>query len=68
MTLSTETWVKTKIRDLKLLLIGMPLIKDFTLALSGNIGFNKTEIQSLGIMNDFGYETYWTSSEIGYDY
>ena len=42
--------------------------KDFTLALSGNIGFNKTEIQSLGIMNDFGYETYWASSEIGYDY
>ena len=31
-------------------------------------GFNKTEIQSLGIMNDFGYETYWASSEIGYDY
>ncbi len=26
------------------------------------------EIQSLGIMNDFGYETYWASSEIGYDY
>lgn len=42
--------------------------KDFTLTLSGNIGFNKTEIQSLGIMNDFGYETYWASSEIGYDY
>jgi TonB-linked SusC/RagA family outer membrane protein len=42
--------------------------KNFTLNLSGNIGFNKTEIQSLGIMNDFGYETYWASSEIGYDY
>ncbi|MDD3787733.1 MAG: TonB-dependent receptor, partial [Petrimonas sp.] len=42
--------------------------KDFTLSFSGNIGFNKSEIQSLGIMNDFGYETYWASSEIGYDY
>lgn len=42
--------------------------RDFTLSFSGNIGFNKTEIQSLGIMNDFGYETYWASSEIGYDY
>jgi TonB-linked SusC/RagA family outer membrane protein len=42
--------------------------KNFTLNFSGNIGFNKTEIQSLGIMNDFGYETYWASSEIGYDY
>lgn len=42
--------------------------KDFTLNFSGNIGFNKTEIQNLGIMNDFGYETYWASSEIGYDY
>lgn len=42
--------------------------KNFTLSFSGNIGFNKTEIQSLGIMNDFGYETYWASSEIGYDY
>lgn len=42
--------------------------KNFTLNLSGNIGFNQTEIQSLGIMNDFGYETYWASSEIGYDY
>ena len=42
--------------------------RNFTLSLSGNIGFNRTEIQSLGIMNDFGYDTYWASSEIGYDY
>ncbi len=42
--------------------------KNFTLSFNGNIGFNKTRIQSLGIMNDFGYETYWASSEIGYDY
>lgn len=42
--------------------------KDFTLSFSGNIGFNQNEIKSLGIMNDFGYETYWASSEIGYDF
>lgn len=42
--------------------------KDFTLSFSGNIGFNKSEIKNLGIMNDFGYETYWASSEIGYDF
>lgn len=42
--------------------------QNFTLSLSGNIGFNRTEIRSLGIMNDFGYDTYWASSEIGYDY
>lgn len=42
--------------------------KDFGLNLSANIGFNKNEIKSLGIMNDYGYETYWASSQIGYDY
>lgn len=42
--------------------------KDFGLSFSANIGFNKNEIKSLGIMNDFGSESYWASSEIGYDY
>lgn len=42
--------------------------KNFTLSFSGNIGFNKTEIISLGEMNDFGFPTSWASTEIGYDY
>lgn len=42
--------------------------KDYGLNLSANIGFNKNEIKSLGIMNDFGASTSWASSEIGYDY
>lgn len=42
--------------------------KNFGLTLNANIGFNKTKITSLGIMDDFGAETYWASSEIGYDY
>lgn len=42
--------------------------KHFTLGLSGNIGFNKSKIISLGDMNDFGYATAWASTEIGYDY
>lgn len=42
--------------------------KDYGLTISGNIGFNKTKIKSLGTMADFGTETYWASSEIGNDY
>ncbi|RGM48923.1 TonB-dependent receptor [Bacteroides sp. OM08-11] len=42
--------------------------KNFGLSFSANIGFNKNEIKDLGIMNDFGAETYWASSEIGYDF
>jgi len=42
--------------------------KNFTLSFSGNIGFNKTKIISLGDMNDFGWATAWASTEIGYDY
>lgn len=42
--------------------------KNFGLSFSANIGFNKNEIKDLGIMNDFGEETYWASSEIGYDF
>ena len=42
--------------------------KNFGLTMNANIGFNKTKITSLGIMDDFGAETYWASSEIGYDY
>ena len=42
--------------------------KNFGLSFSANIGFNKNEIKDLSIMNDFGAETYWASSEIGYDF
>jgi len=33
-----------------------------------NIGFNKNKIVSLGVMNDFGMNTSWASTEIGNDY
>lgn len=42
--------------------------KDWGLSFSANIGFNKNEIKDLGIMKDFGEETYWASSEIGNDF
>ena len=42
--------------------------KNWGIDLSGNIGFNKTKIKDLGIMNDFGQSTSWASTEIGSDY
>ena len=42
--------------------------KNWGLDFNGNIGFNKSKIKSLGMMNDFGAESYWASSEIGNDY
>lgn len=42
--------------------------KDWGVDFSGNIGFNKNEIKSLGAMNDFGMNTNWASTEIGNDY
>lgn len=42
--------------------------KNFGLTMNANIGFNKSKITNLGMMDDFGAETYWASSEIGYDY
>lgn len=42
--------------------------KNYGLDLTGNIGFNKTKINSLGQMNDFGYNSRWASTEIGKDY
>ena len=42
--------------------------KDYGLSINGNIGFNKTKIKSLGVMNDFGQNSYWASTEIGNDY
>ena len=42
--------------------------KDWGVSFNANIGFNKNTIKDLGMMNDFGAETYWASSEIGNDF
>jgi TonB-linked SusC/RagA family outer membrane protein len=42
--------------------------KNYGLSVSANIGFNKNKIKSLGMMDDFGSESSWASSEIGVDY
>jgi len=42
--------------------------KDWGIDFSGNINFNKNEVKDLGIMEDFGKNTAWASTEIGNDY
>jgi TonB-dependent starch-binding outer membrane protein SusC len=42
--------------------------KNFGLNIGFNIGFNMNKIISLGIMNDFGMNSSWASTEIGIDY
>jgi len=42
--------------------------EDYGLSFSFNIGFNKNRINSLGVMDDFGQNTNWASSQIGNDY
>ncbi|MBQ9232003.1 MAG: TonB-dependent receptor, partial [Prevotella sp.] len=42
--------------------------KDWGIDLTGNISYNKNKIKSLGIMEDFGWNTAWASTEIGQDY
>ena len=42
--------------------------KNWGIDVSGNIGFNKTRIKDLGDMSDFGWNSYWASTEIGNDY
>ena len=42
--------------------------KNWGLSLNANIGFNKNEIKDLGIMQDFGQDTQWASTEIGQDF
>ena len=42
--------------------------KDWGIDVAGNIGFNKNKVKSLGIMNDFGQDSRWASTEIGQDY
>ena len=40
----------------------------YGLSFGFNIGFNKNKILSLGVMNDFGQNSSWASTEIGNDY
>lgn len=42
--------------------------KNWGIDLYGNLGVNKSEIKSLGSMQDFGKNTAWASTEIGQDY
>ena len=42
--------------------------KDYGLDFSANWGLNKSKIKTLGIMEDFGKNTNWASTEIGNDY
>jgi len=42
--------------------------KNFGLSFSGNIGFNRNKIISLGLMDNFGAESGWASTEVGTDY
>lgn len=42
--------------------------KNYGLSFGFNIGFNKNKILSLGVMEDFGQNTSWASTEIGNDY
>ena len=41
---------------------------NFGLSFSGNIGFNKNRIKSLGLMDNFSDASGWASTEIGADY
>jgi len=42
--------------------------KDYGLSFAFNIGVNKNRINSLGVMDDFGTNTNWASTQIGNDY
>ena len=42
--------------------------KDWGIDLSGNISMNKNNVNDLGDMQDFGWNTNWASTEIGFDY
>jgi TonB-dependent starch-binding outer membrane protein SusC len=60
---------ETENKGLEISLTGIVINKEnFGLNLGFNIGFNKNKIVSLGIMNDFGQASSWSSTEIGNDY
>ncbi len=60
---------ETENRGLELTLNAVAIAKkNVDLNFSFNIGFNQNKIKSLGVMNDFGAETGWASTEIGTDF
>lgn len=42
--------------------------KNYGLDFTANVGINKNTIKDLGDMKDFGWNSRWASTEIGYDY
>ncbi len=42
--------------------------KDYGLSFNFNIGFNRNKIKDLGMMDNFGAESGWASTDIGVDY
>ncbi|MFW0738880.1 SusC/RagA family TonB-linked outer membrane protein [Flavobacterium sp. T12S277] len=42
--------------------------KNFGLSFSVNVGMNKNRINSLGVMDNFGVNTNWASTDVGNDY
>lgn len=60
---------KTENRGIEAMLNWTAINKpNYGLSISGNIGFNRNKILSLGQMNDFGAESGWASTEIGVEY
>lgn len=60
---------KTRNKGLELTLNWQAISKkDAGLSFSFNIGFNRNKIKTLGIMEDFGKETGWASTEIPADF
>lgn len=60
---------KTRNKGIELTLNWMAVDqKNFGLNFNFNIGFNRNKIKSLGIMEDFGADTGWASTEIGNDF
>ncbi len=60
---------ETQNKGIELTLNGVAIDKkNVGLNFTFNIGFNKNKIKSLGVMNDFGAETGWASTEIGTDF
>lgn len=59
----------TENRGIELTLNWNPIEKrDYGLNISANIGFNKSKIKSLGLMENFGWSSGWAGTEIGWDY
>lgn len=60
---------ETENKGLEIALNGVLIDKEkYGLNIGFNIGFNRNKIVSLGMMNDFGQTSSWSSTEIGNDY